>query len=117
MMQRSWAAAATSGRSTTSRRCNAREPRFDCLLHFLVKFPGVLAGGFDGIADDHANRAGLFQEAAPWPECPGVVRQRHHALAGGDREHRAAGTELARVTRNHPGAFRKDDDPKSVPKP
>src|SRR3984957_17915100 len=97
--------------------CDARKPGFDRLLDLFVELPRVLAGGFDRLADDHPDRAGLFQETAPRPECAGIVRQRHHALAGCDRKHGATEPELARLARNHPGSFREDDDPQAVLEP
>src|SRR5258708_18939386 len=100
-----------------SGRSDSREAGLDGLLHFLVEFPRLLAGGFDRLTDDHADRARFLQEAAPRPEGAGVVGQRHHALAGWNREHRAAHPELASVSGDYPSAFRKDDDPQTVPEP
>src|SRR6202040_3732044 len=100
-----------------SGRSDSREPSLDGLLHFLVEFPRLLAGGFDRLADDHADRARLFSQPASRPVRAGIVGQRHDALAGFDREQRAAHPELASVSGDYPSAFRKDDDPQTVPEP
>src|SRR6185312_15669112 len=105
---------AVSTGSVRSRRGDAGEACFDGLLHFLVQFPGLLAGGRDGLADDYPDRTRLFDEATPRPKPAGVMRQRHHALTRRDREQRAAHSELARIAGDHPGTFRKNDDPQTV---
>src|SRR5713101_4619743 len=96
---------------------DAGKTGLDRLLYFLAEFSGVLADGFDRLADDDADRARLFHEPASRPERAGVVRYGHHALAGCDREQRAAHPELAGLSRDHPRALRKNNDPQTVPKP
>ena len=83
-----------------------------------VRTLGFLPSGRIGFADDDADRAGLFNEPAPRPVCAGIVRQRHHQLAGGGGEQGAAHSRiLARLPRRHARALRKDDDPQPIGKP
>src|SRR5208337_4499 len=97
--------------------CNPREPRLDGLAGFFGEIARVLSRRENRLADDHANRARLFQDTAPRPKSAGIVREGHDELARGDGQECAAHAELAGPARHHARALREDDDPEAVREP
>src|SRR5579862_1226593 len=90
---------------------------FDPGLRLGIHFARIAVDGGNRRTDDHANHAGLFDEAAPRPVVTRVMCHRHDELAIGGREHGATDAVLARFAWRHARALGKENDPLALGQP
>src|SRR5690606_23618912 len=92
-------------------RLDSSNLRFNPGLGLLVELTGGTTVRVDRRTDRDRNRPGTLPHPAAGPEVACVVGYRHDRATGLRREERATHAVASRLTRRHPRALGKDDDP------